>query len=156
MTKDKTENQIIMYTTADGATKVRVNVDPKQNTVWLTQEQMADLFGVDISGVSRHINNVFDDGELDRESNLQKMQITGFKPTTHYSLDVIISVGYRVNSLRGTQFRIWATKILFEYIKKGFAMNDDLLKEAGGTSRKEKYLKIVCQPYKAVVKCSQV
>ncbi|MCL2851305.1 MAG: virulence RhuM family protein [Firmicutes bacterium] len=126
------DNQIILYTSADGKTKVQVNIDPNQNTVWLTQAQMSELFDVDVSGVSRHIANVFETGELDPNGNLQKLQITKFKPTEHYSLNVVLAVGYRVNSLRGTQFRIWATEILEEYVRKGFAMNDELLKRAGG------------------------
>lgn len=132
MINGKDNNQLIMYTTQDGQTKIRVNIDPKHNTVWLTQAQMAELFQVDISGISRHISNIFEEGELPLESNLQNLQITDFKPTAHYSLDVIISVGYRVKSLRGTQFRVWATQVLHEYMQKGFAMNDEILKQAGG------------------------
>lgn len=125
------KGEIIIYQTEDGLTKIEVQL--KNDTVWLTQEQMAVLFQRDISVVSRHIRNIFAEGELEQESNLQKMQIANSaKPVNFYSLDVIISVGYRVKSLRGTQFRIWATNVLREYITKGFAMNDDLLKQAGG------------------------
>ena len=126
------KNSIIMYTTVDGKTSISVSIDPSYKTVWLTQAQMAELFQTDVSGISRHITNIFEEGELEKDSNLQNLQITPYKPTAHYSLDVIIAVGYRVNSLRGTQFRAWATKVLHEYIQKGFAMNDDLLKQAGG------------------------
>lgn len=124
-------SEIIMYQTEDGLTKIEVTYD--SDTVWLTQEQMAELFQRDISVISRHIKNIFSEGELDEKSNLQKMQIPNSdKPVAFYTLDVIISVGYRVKSLRGTQFRIWANGVLKEYMQKGFALNDDLLKRAGG------------------------
>ena len=123
--------EIILYQTQDGLTKIEVQL--QNDTVWLTQEQMAALFQRDASVISRHIRNVFSEGELDEKSNLQKMQFPNSdKPVNFYSLDVIISVGYRVKSLHGTQFRIWATQVLHEYLQKGFAMNDDLLKSAGG------------------------
>ena len=122
---------IIMYQTKDGLTKIEVEFD--NDTAWLTQAQMAELFQRDISVISRHINNVFNEGEIDEKSNLHFLQIANSdKPIKLYSLDVIISVGYRVKSIRGTQFRIWANKILKEYMIKGFAMNDELLKQAGG------------------------
>jgi hypothetical protein len=102
-------------------------------TLWLTQAQIAELFGRDISVISRHISNIFSDGELDKKSNLQNMQIANSdKPVAFYNLDVILAVGYRVKSPRGTQFRQWATRILHEYLQKGFTMNDDLLKNMGG------------------------
>lgn len=127
----KLNSELLMYQTEDGLTKIDVHLD--NDTVWLTQAEMAELFGKNISTISRHISNVFDEGELDSESNLRFMQFaTSTKPVALYNLDVIISVGYRVKSLRGTQFRIWANQILKEYIIKGFAMNDDLLKRAGG------------------------
>ena len=125
--------EIIIYQTDDGKTKIDVRMEDE--TVWLTQAQMADLFQRDTSVVSRHIRNVFSEGELDEESNLHFLQIPNSdKPVAHYNLNVIISVGYRVKSLVGTKFRIWATKRLSEYIVKGFTMNDDLLKKAGGGS----------------------
>ena len=125
------ENKIIIYQTEDGVTKISVTLDG--DTVWLTQAQMAELFQRDISVISRHIANVFEEGELDEKSNLQNLQIANSdKPVAFYSLDVIISVGYRVRSVRGTQFRIWANRVLKEYMIKGFALNDDLLKKAGG------------------------
>lgn len=127
-------NQIIMYQTEDGLTKIEVTLE--NETVWLSQDQMAELFQRDKSTISRHIKNIFDDGELNRESVVAKIATTASDGKTYdvdyYSLDVIISVGYRVKSLRGTQFRIWANRILKEYLIKGFAMNDDLLKAAGG------------------------
>ena len=122
------DNQIIIYQTEDGQTKIDVTVE--KETVWLTQSQMAELFQRDISVISRHIKNIFEEGELEEKSNLHFLQIANSdKPVAFYSLDVIISIGYRVKSLRGTQFRIWANKVLKEYMIKGFAMNDDLLKD---------------------------
>lgn len=91
---------------------------------------MSQLFGVDTSGISRHLSNIFDSGELDEKSSLQKMQIANSdKPVAFYSLDAIIAVGYRVSSLRATRFRQWTTKILNEYIRKGFVLDDDRLKQ---------------------------
>lgn len=125
------KGELILYQTEDGLTKIDVRME--NETVWLTRNQMADLFDRDISVIGRHIRNIFEEGELVEESNVQKMHIANSdKPVEFYSLDVIISVGYRVKSLRGTQFRIWANSILREYLIKGFAMNDDLLKKAGG------------------------
>ena len=124
-------NNMIIYTTADGLTKVETTFD--QDTVWLTREQMATLFQRDRSVISRHIQKVFSEGELDEKSNVQKMHVPNSdKPVVFYNLDVIISVGYRVKSQRGVQFRIWASGILKEYLKKGFAMDDDRLKNLGG------------------------
>ena len=124
-------NNIIIYTTADGLTKVDTTFD--QDTVWLTKDQMAELFQRDRSVITRHIQKVFAEGELDEKSNVQKMHIPGSdKPVDFYNLDVIISVGYRVKSQRGVQFRIWASGILKEYMKKGFAMDDERLKNLGG------------------------
>jgi len=132
----KEPNQIIMYTTADGKTKIAVSLDPTLETAWLTQAQMAELFQTTKQNISLHINNVFSEGELEENSVVKESFTTAADGknyrTNFYNLDVIISVGYRVKSLRGTQFRIWATKVLREYMQKGFAMNDDLLKEAGG------------------------
>ncbi len=131
---------IIIYQTEDGQTKVDAIFSGE--TVWLSLNQMADLFQRDKSTISRHIKNVFEEGELDRKVVVAKFATTTQhgavegKTQTHetefYNLDVIISVGYRVHSLRGTQFRIWATNILKEYIRKGFAMNDEKLKGNGG------------------------
>lgn len=122
---------IIIYKTEDGLTKIDVSFE--NDTVWLSKSQMAELFQRDRSVISRHIKNVFEEGELSPESNVQNLHIAhSDKPIDFYSLDVIISVGYRVKSQRGVQFRIWATNILKEYIKKGFAMDDDRLKELGG------------------------
>lgn len=122
---------MMIYTTADGLTRVETTFD--QDTVWLTKDQMAELFQRDRSVISRHIQKVFAEGELDGESNVQKMHVPNSdKPVEFYNLDVIISVGYRVKSQRGVQFRIWASGVLKEYMKKGFAMDDERLKNLGG------------------------
>lgn len=129
--------EILIYQTEDGLT--RINVNMQDETVWLTLDQMAELFQRDKSTVSRHIKNVFEDGELMRESTVAKfatVQNEGNRQVErlidYYNLDVIISVGYRVKSQRGVQFRIWATNVLKEYMKKGFAMDDERLKGNGG------------------------
>lgn len=129
--ESKMNSEIIIYNTEDGQTKIQTRLE--NETVWLNQEQMAELFQRDRSVITKHIGNVFKEGELEEKSNVQNLHISGSdKPVKYYNLDVIISVGYRVKSHRGTQFRIWATQRLREYIVKGFTMNDDLLKEAGG------------------------
>lgn len=126
--------EIIMYQTEDGLTKIDVQMSGE--TVWLTREQMAELFQRDRSVIGKHIKNIFDEGELRKESVWAKFAHTAedgkVYQVDYYNLDVIISVGYRVKSLRGTQFRIWANSVLKEYLLKGFAMNDELLKKAGG------------------------
>jgi len=127
-------NEFLIYKTEDGQTHVQVRVD--RDTVWLSLNQMADLFQRDKSVISRHIANIFEEGELRRGPVVAKFATTAADGKTyqvdHYNLDVIISVGYRVKSLRGTQFRIWATQRLREYIIKGFAMDDERLKMASG------------------------
>ena len=125
------DTKFMIYKTEDE--KVQVDVRFDDETVWLTANQMATLFDRDEKTIRKHINNVFDEGELDRENNTQKMRVVGVKQTVnYYNLDVIISVGYRVKSIRGTQFRQWATRRLNEYIRKGFTMDDERLKELGG------------------------
>lgn len=128
------ENEIIIYQTQDGKTKIDVKFEDE--TVWLAQAQMADLFETTKQNISQHIKNAFTEGELDEISVVKDFLTTASDGknynTKHYNLDVIISVGYRVKSLRGTQFRIWATQVLKEYLRKGFALNDDLLKQSGG------------------------
>lgn len=127
-------SEIIMYQTEDGLTKIEVTFD--DDTVWLSIDQMAELFQRNKSTISRHIKNIFEEGELVRNSVVANYATTAADGKTYkvdyYNLDVIISVGYRVKSLRGTQFRIWASSVLKEYMRKGFAMNDDLLKNNGG------------------------
>ena len=125
-------SEIIIYSTQDGLTKVDVTfVD---DNVWLTQEQMSELFQKAKSTISEHIKNIYEDGELQKETTMRKFGNSEFstKPTNYYNLDMIISVGYRVRSQRGVQFRIWASSILKEYMKKGFAMDDERLKNLGG------------------------
>lgn len=127
-------NDIIIYQTQDGKTKIDVKIE--NETVWLTQAQMVELFQSSKSNISEHISHIFAEGELEENSVVRDFRTTALDGKNynikHYNLDVIISVGYRVKSLRGTQFRIWATQVLKEYMKKGFALNDDLLKQAGG------------------------
>lgn len=128
---EQNKGEIIMYQTEDGLTEIQTTL--VDDTVWLNKSQMAELFQRDRSVISRHIKNVFEEGELSKESNVQNLHIPNSdKLVEFYSLDVIISVGYRVKSLRGTQFRIWANGILKEYLKKGFAMDDERLKDLGG------------------------
>ena len=121
--------KIIIYKTPDGETTVSVSLD--NDTVWLSQQQMAELFGKDQSVIARHIRNVFKEKELEEKSNMQILHNTfsKYKPTKVYSLDVIISVGYRVKSIRGTQFRIWANKVLKEYLVKGYAVNNKITEQ---------------------------
>lgn len=121
-------SEIVIYQNPDNQAVVEVKFD--NETVWLTQEQLVLLFGRDQSVISRHIRNVFKEGELDEKSNMQKMHIANSdKPVTFYNLDVIISVGYRVNSKRGTQFRQWATQRLKDYLVKGYAINQQRLEQ---------------------------
>ena len=113
-------SKIIDYQTDDGGLSVDVRLDSENNTVWLTQKQMADLFDRDQSVIARHIRAIFKDGELNEKPNMQKMHIPNSdKPVSFYNLNVIISVGYRVKSKRGTQFRIWATRILRDHLMNG-------------------------------------
>ena len=127
-------SNILMYTTEDGLTKIEATFE--NDTVWLSIDQMAELFQRDRSVIGKHIRNIFKEGELNKESVWAKFAYTAADGkeynVDYYNLDVIISVGYRVKSLRGTQFRIWATSILKEYIRKGFALDDDRLKRLGG------------------------
>ncbi len=126
------QENFLLYKTSDN--KVSINVQIQDETVWLTQEQMAELFGKSKKTISEHIRNIYLEGELTELATMRKSRNSGFstKPTNYYNLDVIISVGYRVKSLRGTQFRQWATKRLREYIIKGFTMDDERLKQGGG------------------------
>lgn len=129
---DNSGGDIIIYQTEDGATKVDVKFD--NETVWLTIDQMSELFGKSRSTINEHILNVYSEKELAQEATMRKIGNSDFstKPTNYYNLDVIISVGYRVKSQRGTQFRIWATERLKEYMLKGFTMDDERLKQIGG------------------------
>lgn len=129
---EENKSQILLYQTEDGQTKIDVRLEDE--TVWLTINQMSELFQKSRSTINEHIINIFNEGELEKEQSMRKIGISDFstKPTNIYNLDVIISVGYRVKSHQGTKFRQWATARLKEYIVKGFTMNDDLLKQAGG------------------------
>ena len=131
------KGQILLYQTPDGESRIEVRLEGE--TVWLNQEQMAELFQRNKSTISRHINNVYEEGELTPEATVAffaTVQTEGNRQVERdiafYNLDMIISVGYRVHSYRGVQFRMWATRVLKEYIVKGFVLNDDLLKRAGG------------------------
>ena len=129
-------SNMIIYTTEDGLAKIETTFD--EDTVWLSMDQMAELFQRDKSTISRHIKNVFAEGELQRDSVVANFATTAadgkIYQVDYYNLDVIISVGYRVKSKQGTQFRIWATNILKEYMRKGFAMDDERLKNFGDGS----------------------
>ena len=126
-------SEILIYQNPDG--NIKIDVRLQEETVWLTQSQMGQLFGKDKRTISEHISNIFNEGELEKSSTVRKFRIVQTegnreveRELDHYNLDVIISVGYRVKSVQGTQFRIWATQRLKEYIIKGFTLNDDRFK----------------------------
>ena len=123
-----TSGEIVLYQ-PDESISIEVRLDSEMETVWLTQAQMAELFQKDQSNIARYIRNVFNEGELAEESNMQILHntLSKYKPTKIYSLDVIISVGYRVKSQRGTMFRIWATKVLKEHLLRGYSINRQLI-----------------------------
>jgi death-on-curing family protein len=128
MKLQKEEQKIIIFKTKSGTPEINVKVE--KDTIWLRQEQIASLFATDRTVISRHIGNIFKSKELDEKSNVQKMHIANSdKPIKAYNLDVILSVGYRVNSKRATEFRIWATNILREYLVKGYKVNENRLLE---------------------------
>jgi hypothetical protein len=136
------QNNFILYTTPEG--EVKLNVLLENETIWLTQEQMSQLFDRERSVITKHIGNVFSEGELEEKSNVQILHISGSdKPVKFYNLDVIISVGYRVKSQRGTQFRIWATKTLKEYIIKGFVLDDNRLKQGEAVFGKDYFKELL-------------
>ena len=121
-------DKIVIYRTADGQTSIDVKLEDE--TVWLSANQMANLFDRDEKTIRKHINNVFSEGELEKENNTHFLRVDGVKqPVAFYSLDVIISIGYRVKSQRGTQFRIWANRVLKEYLVKGYAVNTALTEQ---------------------------
>ena len=132
MRNNKLNNEIILYRNADET--ISVNVLFENETVWLTIDQMAELFGKSRSTINEHILNIYSEKELKEDDSVRKIGNSDFstKPTNCYNLDVIISVGYRVKSIRGTEFRQWATARLKEYIVKGFTMDDERLKAMGG------------------------
>ena len=128
------QNQIVIYQTEDGQTQIDVRLE--NGTVWLTQAQMAELYQKDQSVVARHLNNAYKEGELE-DSNMQILHNTQYKyrPTKVYDLDAIITVGYRVKSKRGIAFRIWARKVLKQYLVKGYAINERIRKDQIGELR---------------------
>lgn len=135
--KDQPRSHFLLYQTEDGQQRIEVRLE--NETVWLTMNEMADLFQIDKSGISKHLKNIFETNELQEDATVAKIATVRREGTRnigrqleYYNLDAIISVGYRVNSLRGTHFRIWATARLREYLIKGFALDDKRLKEAGG------------------------
>ena len=133
------QSEIILYQTEDGRTRVQCRFE--NETIWLTQKLMAELFQKDVRTINEHIQNVFEEGELSPESVIRKFRITAADgktyDTQHYNLEVVISVGYRVKSPRGTQFRIWATQRLREYLVKGFTMDDERLKNPPGKGQQD-------------------
>ena len=130
------ENKVIIYTANDGKTKIDVKME--EETLWLTQAQMCELYQTSKSNVSEHIKHIFEDGELSEESVLRKFRTTAADGkeylVSHYNLDMIIALGYRVRSIIATRSRQWATERLKEYIVKGFTLDDELLKKLGGGS----------------------
>jgi hypothetical protein len=143
--KNEPQSQVLLYQARDGATRLEVRMEDE--TVWLSQNQMVELFQTTKQNVSLHIQNLFAEGELDRTATVKEyltVRQEGSRQVSrsveHYNLDVIISVGYRVKSHRGTQFRLWATQRLHEYIVKGFAIDDERLKRAGGGNYFEELL----------------
>ena len=139
------EIQFLLYNMPDADGKVQVVI--KGETLWCTQKAMAQLFGVGVPAISKHLKNIFDEGELAADSVISKMETTAADgknyTTTFYSLDAIIAVGYRVSSLKATRFRQWATKILNEYIKKGFAMDDERLKQGTAVFGKDYFRELL-------------
>ena len=126
--------ELILFKSGDVA--LSVPITPEENTVWLSQAQMVELYGRDVSVISRHINNVFKEREVEKESNLHFLQIAGSdRPTAFYSLDVIISVGYRIKSKRGVEFRKWANSVLKDYILRGCAVNEARIRQLGEVVR---------------------
>ncbi len=125
---------IVLYTTKDGRTSLDVRLE--KETLWLSQKDMTVLFSTERSVITKHLNNIFNSNELEKQSNVQKMHIAGSdKPVAFYSLDAVISVGYRVNSRRGTEFRIWATGVLKDHILKGYSLNEKRLREQNARLR---------------------
>ena len=139
------EIQYLLYSMPDADGKVQVVI--KDETLWCTQKAMAKLFGVGVPAISKHLKNIFEEGELVVDSVISKMETTAADgknyTTTYYSLDAIIAVGYRVSSLKATRFRQWATKILNEYIKKGFAMDDERLKQGTAVFGKDYFRELL-------------
>lgn len=134
MDKNKSKGEIIIYTSEDG--KISLDTKLENNTIWLTQKDMAELFGVKTPAINKHLNNIYQEGELSQDATISILEIVQKegkrnvkRQKAFYNLDAIISVGYRVNSSRATQFRIWATNVLKEYLIKGYAINEKLLND---------------------------
>lgn len=143
-----TESKFLLYKTDNH--DVSINVLVSDETIWATQKNIADLFGVSVSAINKHLTNIYESGELDKNRTISKMEIvqtegtrTVSRKTTFYNLDAIISVGYRVNSIQATHFRQWATQTLKEYMIKGFVMDDDRLKQ--GTNLSDKKAPAICR-----------
>ena len=128
------KQDILIYQNKEG--NIKIDVHLQDETVWLNRQQISNLFNRDVKTIGKHINNVFEEGELDKNSVVAKFATTAndgkIYQVEYYNLDVIISVGYRVKSVQGTQFRIWATKRIHDYIVKGFTLDDERLKQEGG------------------------
>lgn len=143
-----TRSQFILYTTPNGDVKLEVFL--QDETIWLTQKMMAQLFEVEINTINYHLKEIFESGELDEKATIRKIRIVQkegarsiSREVDYYSLDAIIAVGYRVNSKRATQFRIWATQVLKEYIKKGFALDDERLKQGENVFGKDYFRELL-------------
>lgn len=138
-------SNFMFYTSDDGSVNVRVLIDEQNETIWLNQKGIAELFGKSASTINEHIRKIYQEGELSEENTMRKFGISEFstKPTNFYNLDVIIAVGYRVNSYQATQFRIWATKILKEYLIKGFALDDERLKQGNRLFGKDHFKELI-------------
>ena len=140
MEDEETGDRFLVYSTDKG---LRIDIRFEGESLWMTQAQIGQLFGRDVSTVSRHIGNILDEGELDESGSLQKVQTTNGRPATIYSLDMVISVGYRVSSAQATLFRRWATSILVQYAKKGFVIDAARLKETGNIDRVRELREII-------------
>jgi hypothetical protein len=138
-------NNFLLYTAPTG--EIRVQVYLQDETIWLTQKAMSELFGVNVPAISKHLSNIFEEGELQENSVISILETTAADgknyKTNFYNLDAIISVGYRVNSSKATQFRIWATQTLKEYIIKGFVMDDERLKQGTNTFGKDYFKELL-------------
>ena len=137
----------LFYSSNDGKINVQVIVDSTKETIWATQKDMANIFGVGVPAISKHLSNIFEENELSESSVISKMETTAMDGkrylTTYYTLDAIIAVGYRVNSYQATQFRIWASRILKEYLVKGFALDDERLKQGNRLFGKDMFKELV-------------
>lgn len=143
-------NEFILYSTEDGKTEIKIILDNETKTIWLNQKQIADLFDIKSNTVTEHIKHIFDEGELDEASTARSYRVVQRegerdieREITYYNLKVILAIGYRVRSKRGTQFRKWATSTLNEYLVKGFVMNDERLKDTKGWDYFDELLKRV-------------